>query len=219
MMKTIQKAGIEGTFSSVHSVVSNSLQPHNHSTPGLPVHHQIPEFTQTHVYWVSDAIQPSHPPQHNKSYIWQFSSVAQLCPTLRPGTAAHQASLSFTISWSLLKLMSIESVMPSSHLILCRPILLLPLVPPSIRVFPMSQLFQSGGQSIAVSASASVLPMNTQDWSPLWWTSWTSLQSMRLSIKSLLQHHSSKAPIFLCSVFSIVQLSHLYMTSGKPYPD
>ena len=87
-----------------------------------------------------------------------------------PWTVASQASLSFTISWSLLKLMFIESVMPSNHLILCRPRLLLLPIPPSIRVFPVSQLFSWGGQSIGVSASPSVLPMNTQDWSPLGWT-------------------------------------------------
>ena len=70
--------------------------------------------------------------------------------------------------------MSIESVMPSNHLILCHPFLLLPSILPSIRVFQMSQLFASGGQNIGVSASTSVLPMNTQDWSPLEWTAWIS---------------------------------------------
>ena len=78
-------------------------------------------------------------------------------------TAARQASLSITNSQSLPKLMSTESVMPSNHLILCRPLLLLSPIPPSIRVFLMSQFFASGGQSIGVSASTSVLPMNTQD--------------------------------------------------------
>ena len=108
----------------------------------------------------------------------QFGSV-QSCPTLvTPWTAAHQASLSISNSWSLLKLMymSIESVMPSNHLILCCPLLLLAPTPPSIRSFPMSQFFAWGGQSIGVSATASVLPMNTQDWSPLGWTGWISLQ-------------------------------------------
>ena len=76
---------------------------------------------------------------------------------------------------------SIESVMPSSHLILCRPLLLLPSIFPSIRVLQMSQFFASGSQSIGVSASTSVLPMNTQDWSPLGWTGWISLQSKGLS--------------------------------------
>ena len=98
-----------------------------------------------------------------------------------PWTAACQASLSITNPQSLPKFISIESVMPSNHLILCRPLLLLPSIFPSIMVFPMSQLFTSGGQSIGVSASTSVLPMNTQDWSPLGWTSWMSLQSKGLS--------------------------------------
>jgi len=102
-------------------------------------------------------------------------------PFATPWTAACQASLSITNSWSLPKLMSIELAMPSNHLILCRPLLLLPSIFPSIRVFQMSQLFASGGQSIGVSASTSVLPMNTQDWSPLGWTRWISLQSKGLS--------------------------------------
>ena len=79
-------------------------------------------------------------------------------------TAARQASLSFTISWSLLRLMSIELLMPSNHVILCRPLLLLPQSFPASRSFPVSQLFVSGGQSIGVSASSSVLPMNVQGW-------------------------------------------------------
>ena len=81
-----------------------------------------------------------------------------------PWTAARQASLSLTSSWSLLKLVSIKLVVPSNHLILCLPLLLLPSVFPSIRVFSMSQFFTSGGQNIGVSASASDLPVNIQDW-------------------------------------------------------
>ena len=84
-----------------------------------------------------------------------------------PWTAAHQASLSFTISWSLLKLMSIELVMQSSHLFLCHPLLLLPSFFLSIRVFPTSHLFALGGQSIGASASASVLLITIQGWFPL----------------------------------------------------
>ena len=160
--------------------------PVDHSTPGFPVHHQLPEPTQTLIHWVSDAIQPSHPlsfpspptfnlSQHqslsNESVLhlrwpkdwsfsfsvspsnqywglisfrmdWldllagQFSSVAQSCPTLcdpmnrsTPGIHVHR------YSWSLLKLMSIESVMPSNHLILCHPLLLLLSIFPSIKVF------------------------------------------------------------------------------------
>ena len=119
-----------------------------------------------------------------QTFITQFGSV-QLLSHVRlfatPWITARQASLSITNSWSLLKLMPIESVMPSSHLILCLPLLLLPSILPSIRSFPMSQLFAWGGQSTGVSASASVLPMNTQDWSPLGWTGWISLQSKGLS--------------------------------------
>ena len=93
--------------------------------------------------------------------------------------AARQASLSITNSRSSLRLTSIESVMPSSHLILSHP-LLLPPIPPSISL-PVSQLFTWGGQSIGVSASASVLPVSVQDWFPLGWTDWISLQSRGLS--------------------------------------
>ena len=114
-----------------------------------------------------------------------LSSSVQLLSHVRlfvsPWIAAHQASLSITKSQSLPKLMSIEVVMRSSHLILYRPLLLLPSIPPIIRAFPMSQVFSWGGQSIGVSASASVLPMNTQDWSPLGWTGWISLQFKGLS--------------------------------------
>ena len=92
------------------------------------------------------------------SCVWLFAT---------PWTATHQASLSITNSRSLPKLKSIELVMPSSHLILCHPLLLLPSIFPALRSFPMSQLFESGGQNIGVSASTSVLPKNTKDWSPL----------------------------------------------------
>ena len=112
------------------------------------------------------------------SCIYGFSSV-QLLSRVRlfeaPWNAARQATLSIANSRSLLKLMSIESMMPSNHLILCRPLLLPPSIFPSIRVFS-SQFFTSGGQSIGVSASASVLPMNIQDGFLLRWTGWISLQ-------------------------------------------
>ena len=114
------------------------------SMPNFPVHHQFPELTQTHVHWVSDAIQPSHP-------------------------------LSY----------------------------------PSPPAFNLSQ-HQGSHQMVKVS----VLPMNIQDWFPLGWTGWISLQSKGLS-KSLFQHHSSEASILWCSAFVIVQLSHPYMTTGK----
>ena len=113
--------------------------------------------------------------------VWSLSHV-QLFAT--PWTAASQVSLSFTVSWSLLTFMSIESVMPSNHLILCYPLLLeSPCLQsfPESGSFPMSQLFTSGGQSIGVSASASVLPMNIQDWFPLGLTGLISLLSKGLS--------------------------------------
>ena len=100
----------------------------------------------------------------------QFSSVQSLSLVwlfATPWTAARQASLSITNSQSSLKLMSIESVMPSNHLILCRPLLLLPSIFLSIRVFSNESVLASGGQSTGVSASASVLPMNIQEWFPL----------------------------------------------------
>ena len=147
----------------------------------------------------------------------QFSSVQSLsCIRLfvTPWTAACQASLSITNSQSLLKLLSIESVTPSNHLILCRPLLPLPSTFSSIRYFQMSQLFASGGQRIGVSASASVLPMNIQDWSPLGWTDLISLQSKRL-FRVFSNTNSSKASILRPSAFFIVQLSHPYKTTGK----
>ena len=101
-----------------------------------------------------------------------YCSVAPLCLTVTPWTAALQASLSFTISLSLLKLLSVKSMVSSNHLILCCP-LLLPSVFPSIRVFSNVQLFASCGQSIGASASASVLPMNIQGWFPIGLTGWS----------------------------------------------
>ena len=142
-------------FSSVTQSFPTLCNPMDCSTPGLPVHHQLPEFTQTHV----------------------------------------------------------KSVMPSKHLILCHPLLLPPSIFPSIRVLSNESVLRSGGQSIGVSALASVLPMNIQDWFPLAWTGWISLQSKGL--KSFLQHHSSKTSILRHSAFFIVQLSHPYMTIGK----
>ena len=116
------------------------------------------------------------------SVVVQLLSCVQLFVT--PWTAAHQASLSFTISRRLLKLMSIESVMPSNHLILCCPFLLLPSISPASGSFPMSQLFTSGGQSIGASASID----------------WFGLLAVQGTLKSLLQHHSSKASILWLSL-------------------
>ena len=144
-------------FSSVTQLCPTLCNPMDWSMPGLPLHHQLLEPTQTHVHRVSDAIQPSH-------------------PLLSPSPPAfslfqHQGLL-------------------------------------------MSQFFTSGDQSIGVSASASVLPVNIEDWFPLDLTGWISLQSKGLS-RVFFQQHSSKAWILRHSVFFIVQLSHPYMTTGK----
>ena len=130
-----------------------------------------------------------------------------------PWTAAHQASLSITNSQSSLKLMSMSRWCHPSISSFVDPFSSHLQSFPASGSFQMSQFFASGGQSIAVSASALVLPMNIQDWSPLGWTGWISLQSKGLS--SFLQHHISKASILWWSAFFIVQLSHPYMTSGR----
>ena len=119
---------------------------------------------------------------------------------MTPWTAACQASLSFTFSWSLLKIMFIESVMPSNHLILCRPLLLLPSIFPSIRSFPMSQLLASGGQNIG--ASAPDISMNIQGQFPLGLTGLISLQSKGLSrvfSNTIVQKHQFFSAQFLNS--------------------
>ena len=134
-----------------------------------------------------------------------------------PWTAACQASLSITNSWSLLKLMSIEMVMPSSHLILCHPVLLLPSVFPSIRSFPRSQFLAAGGQSTGVSASA-FSPSNEYSGLISFRMDWLDLLAVQGTLKSLLQHLISKASILQHSAFLIVQLSHPYMTTGKTTP-
>ena len=163
-----------------------------------PAHYSVSEY----ILWSS---------YHARS--WKHCSVAQSCLTFcDPWTAACQASLSFTISWSLLKLMSVVSVMPSNHLILVPFSSCLQSFTASAS-FLMSQFFASGGQSIRASASASVFLMNIQDWFPWGLTGLNSLQSKRL--KNLLQHNSLKASIIWCSAFFMVQLSHPYITTGK----
>ena len=141
-------------------------------------------------------------------------SVTQLWLFVNPWAAACQASLSFTISRSFLKFMSIESVMPSNHLVLCHPLLLPPSIFSASGSFPMSQLLALGGQSIGASASTSVLPMTIQGWFPLGWTGLISLQSSGLSrvfSNTTVQKHQ----FLQCSAFFMVQLSHPYMTTGK----
>ena len=139
------------------------------------------------------------------SHIWLLAS---------PWTAAPQASLSITNSWSLLKLMFIESMMSSNHLILCHPLLLLPSIFPSIRVFSTESAlhirwpkYWSFSFSISLSNEYSGLVSFRMDW--------LDLLAVQGTLKSLLQHHRSKASILWLSAFFIVQLSHPYMTTGK----
>ena len=138
-------------FSSVAQSCLTLCDPMNRSMPGLPVHHQLPEFTQTHVHQVGDTIQPSHP---------------LLSPSPPPQSLPASGS------------------------------------------FPMSQLFPWDGQSTGVSASASVLPMNTQDWSPLGWTSWISLQSKGLS--RVFSNTTVQKHLFFSAQLSSQSNSHIH---------
>ena len=147
----------------------------------------------------------------------QFSSV-QLLSRVRlfatPWITACQASLSITNSQSLLKLMPIEPVMPSSHLILCHPLLLLPPIPPSIRVFSNESNLRMRWPKYW-SFSFSISPSNEHPGLISFRMDWLDLLAVQGTLKSLLQHHSSKASVFRCSVFFTVELSHPYMTTGK----
>ena len=143
-----------------------------------------------------------------------FSSVAHVRLFATPWITARQASLSITNSWSSLKLMSIESVMPSSHLILCRPLLLLPLIPPSIRVFSNESTLHMRWPKFW-SFSFSIIPFKEHPGLISFRMDWLDLLAVQGTLKSLLQHHSSKASIFLRLAFFTVQLSHPYMTTGK----
>ena len=146
----------------------------------------------------------------------QFSSVQSLSRVrlfATPWIAAHQASLSITNSRSSLKLMSIRSVMPSSHLILCRPLLLLPPIPPSIKVFSNESNLRVRWPKYR-SFSFSISPSNEHPGLISFRMDWLDLLAVQGILKSLLQHHSSKASILWCSAFFAVQLSHPYMTTG-----
>ena len=129
-------------------------------------------------------------------------------------TAAHQASLSITNSQSLLKLMSIESVMPSNHLILCRPLLFPPSIFPSIRVFSNESVLHIRWPKYW-SFSFNIRPSNEHPGLISFRMDWLDLLAVQGTLKHFLQHHSSKASILQHSAFFIVQLSHPYMTTGK----
>ena len=155
--------------------------------------------------------------ERNTKTVTQLQSVQSLSRVwlfATPWIAARQVSLSITNSRSLLKLMPTESVMPSSHLILCRSLLLLPPIPPNIRVF--------SNESILIirwskywSFSFSISPSNEYSGLISLRMNWSDLLAVQGTLKSLLQHHSLKSSILLCSAFFIVQLAHPYMTTGK----
>ena len=133
---------------------------------------------------------------------------------MTPWIAACQASLSSTVSWSLLKLMSIESVMPLNHFILCHPLLLSPSIFPSIRVFSNESVLHTRWPKFW-SLSFSINPSNEYSGLISFQIDWLNLLAVQGTLKSLLQHHSSKASNLRHSAFFIVQLSHPYMTTGK----
>ena len=146
--------------------------------------------------------------------IFTLSSVTQSCLFVTPWTAARQASLSITNPRSLVKLMSIESVMPSNHLILCCPLLLLPSVIPTIRVFSNESALHIRWPKYW-SFSFNISPSNEHSGLIFFRMDWLDLLAVQGTLKSLLQHHNSKASVLQHSAFFIVQLLHPYMTTGK----
>ena len=139
------------------------------------------------------------------SHVWLF---------VIPCTAALQASLSITNSWSLLKLMSIKSVVPSNHLILCRPLILPPSIFPSIRVFSSESVLHIRWPKYQ-NFNFSTSPSNEYSGLIFFRMDWFDLLAVQGTLKSLLQHHSSKASILRHSAYFIIQLLHPYMTNGK----
>ena len=151
---------------------------------------------------------------HFQSFSQSVQALSRVQLFATPRTAARQTSLSITNSQSLLKLMSIESVMPSNHLILCRPLRLLPSILPSIRVFSNESVLHIRWPKYW-SFSFNISPSNEYSRLISFRMDWFDLLATQGTLKSLLQHHSSKAPILWCSAFFIVQLSHPYMTTRK----
>ena len=151
---------------------------------------------------------------HPLSSSVQFSSVSRVRLFATPWTATRQASLFITNSRSPLKPMSIESVMPSNHLILCRPLLLLPSIFPSIRVFSNESALRISWSKYR-SFSFSISPSDEHPGLISFRMDWLDLLAVQGTLKSLLQHHSSKASILRWSAFFMAQLSHPFMTTGK----
>ena len=163
------------------------------------------------LHWQADSLPLSHLRSPYFSSVQSLSHV-QLFAT--PWTAAFQASLSIINSWSLRKLMFIESVMPSNHLILCHTVLLLPSIFPSIRVFSNESDLRIRWPK-CWSFSFNISPSNEYSGLISFRMDWLDLLAVQRTLRSFLQHHSSKASIHQCSAFFTVQLSHPYMTTGK----
>ena len=159
-------------------------------------------------------LDPSQLVQLSRSQVSSVQLLSHVRLFATPGITARQASLSITNSRSLLKLMSIESVMLSSHLILCHPLLLLPSIFPSIRVFSNESALYIRWPKYW-SFSFNISPPNEHSGLMNFRIDWLDFLAVQGTLKSLLQNHSSKASVILCSAFFIVQLSHPYMTSGK----
>ena len=149
-----------------------------------------------------------------KTHISSVQSLSRVRLFMTPWTAVCSAYLSFTIFWCLLRLISTELVMPSNHLILCRPLLLLPSVFPSIRGFSIESALHIRWPKYW-SFSFSISPSNEYLGLISFRINWFDLLAVQGTLKSLVQHHSSKASILWCSAFLMVQLSHLYMITGK----
>ena len=168
--------------------------------------------------WMGEFEVPSNPSIVSKTTTYQAISSVHLLSHVwlfaNPRTAARQVSLSITNSWSRPKPMSIESVMPSNHLILCRPLLLLPSIFPSIRVFSSESALHIWWPK-CWSFSFNISPCNEHPGLISFRMDWLDLLAVQGTLKSLLQHHSSKVSILQCSAFFIVQLSHPYMATGK----
>ena len=152
-------------------------------------------------------------PGNNQALI-VFQSLSHIQLFVTPWITAHQASLSITISWSLLKCMSVESVTPSNHLILCCPLLLLPSIFPSTRVFSNESALRIRWPKYW-SFSFNISPSNEYSGLISFRTDWFDLLAVQGTLKSLLQHHNSKASVLQGSAFFMVQLSHPYVTTGK----
>ena len=161
-------------------------------------------------HWLTDACNGN-----TRTFLWAVvQSLSHVWLFETPWTAAPQASLSITNSQSLLKLMFIESVMPPNHLILCHPLLLLPSVFPSIRVFSNESALPIRWPKYW-NFSFSISPSDEYSGVLSFRIDWFDLLTVQGTLKSLLQHHNSKVSILWCSAFFIVQLSHPYMTTGK----